>query len=230
MLWKLVTSGWPRKKDGCMNGTAKRKSRCRNTVSSSRMWTAFCGWRRERNGRKSYEFTENELPAISQGPETGAGVLQLLWRELSAAGRWRRMCLCSKYFLFAAVPLVPGRRPPTGCGPVRRDQQEPGRGETLLRVRRCIYAEVQPGQILPSLLQTDAPPQRGRTAAEKILAIYAFRALKSPVFRGFSGMVTGVVEWFILSPPKRCSKCVEMGKKESHQTQQTFWYLCLVAS
>ena len=83
--------------------------------------------------------------------------------------------------------------PPAGCGLVCRDHERPGRGKTLLRVWCCIYAEVQPGQILPSLLQTDAPPQRGRTAAEKILAIYAFRALKSPVFRGFSGMVGGVV-------------------------------------
>lgn len=29
--------------------------------------------------------------------------------------------------------------------------------------------------------------------AEKVLAIYAFRAIKSPVFQGFSGMVGGVV-------------------------------------
>ena len=103
------------------------------------------------------------------------------------------MCLCSEHFLFAAVPVVPGRRPPAERGPVRRDHQRPGRGETLLRVWRSIYAEVQPGQILPSLRQTDAPSQRGRTTAEKVLAIYAFRALKSPVFRGLSGMVGGVV-------------------------------------
>ena len=32
-----------------------------------------------------------------------------------------------------------------GCGPVRRDQQEPGRGETLRRVRGRVHAEVQPG-------------------------------------------------------------------------------------
>ena len=31
-----------------------------------------------KDGRKSYELTENELPAISQGPEAAAGVLQLL--------------------------------------------------------------------------------------------------------------------------------------------------------
>jgi hypothetical protein len=29
-------------------------------------------------GRKNYEFTEDELPAIPQGSEAGAGVLQLL--------------------------------------------------------------------------------------------------------------------------------------------------------
>ena len=75
---------------------------------------------------------------------------------------------------------------------------------------------------LESLCQTDAPPQRGRTTAEKILAIYAFRALKSPVFRGFSGMVGEVVGGFIIYPAKRCSKCVEMDKKE-HRTQATTW-------
>lgn len=123
------------------------------------------------------------------------------------------MCLYSKHFLFAAVPVVPGCCSPAGCGPVCRDHQRPGRGETLLRVWRCIYAKVQPGQILPSLRQTDAPPQRGRTTAEKVLAIYAFRALKSPVFRGLSGMVGEVVGGFIIYPAKRCSKCVEMGKK-----------------
>ena len=32
-----------------------------------------------------------------------------------------------------------------GRGPVRRDQQEPGRGETLRRVRGRVHAEVQPG-------------------------------------------------------------------------------------
>lgn len=132
------------------------------------------------------------------------------------------MCLCSKHFLFAAVPVVPGCCPPAGWGLVCRDHERPGRGKTLLRVWCCIYAEVQPGQILSSLCQTDAPPQRGRTTAEKVLAIYAFRALKSPVFRGLSGMVGGVVGGFIIYPAKRCSKCVEMDKKE-RRTQTTTW-------
>lgn len=49
--------------------------------------------------------------------------------------------------------------------------------------------------------------------AEKVLAIYAFRVIKSLVFQGFSGMVGGVVGGFIIYPPKRYSKCVEIGKK-----------------
>ena len=75
-----------------------------------------------------------------------------------------------EHFLFAAVPVVSGRRPPAGRGPVRRDQQEPGRGETLRRVRGRVHAEVQPGQILPGLCGQCAPEERSRKAAAKILA------------------------------------------------------------
>ena len=52
-------------------------------------------------------------------------------------------------------------------------------------VKRCavcggrVHAEVQPGQILPGLRGADAPEERGRTAAEKIPPVYAFRAVKS---------------------------------------------------
>ena len=78
------------------------------------------------------------------------------------------MCVRPEHFLFAAVPVVSGRRPPAGRGPVRRDQQEPGRGEKLRRVRGRVHAEVQPGQILPGLRGAGAPEERGRTAATKI--------------------------------------------------------------
>ena len=73
-----------------------------------------------------------------------------------------------EHFLFAAVPVVSSRRPPAGCGPVRRDQQEPGRGETLRCMRGRVHAKVQPGQILPGLCGADAPEERGRTAEAKI--------------------------------------------------------------
>ena len=43
--------------------------------------------------------------------------------------------------------------------------------------------------------------------------LYAVRSLKSPVFRSFLSIAAGVVGRFIIYPPKRCSKCVEIGKK-----------------
>ena len=67
-------------------------------------------------------------------------------------------------------------------------------------MRVYVYAEVQPSEILRGLRGADAPPQRGRAPAEKILETYAFRAVKALVFQGFPGMVGGVYECFILSP------------------------------
>ena len=40
-------------------------------------------------------------------------------------------------------------------------QQEPGRGETLRRMRGRVHAEIQPGQILPGLRGADTPEERG---------------------------------------------------------------------
>ena len=84
-----------------------------------------------------------------------------------------------EHFLFAAVPVVQGRRPAAGRGPVRRDQQKPGGSETLYRVRSRLCAKVQPGQILPGLRGADAPEERSRTAEEKIPPVYAFRPVKT---------------------------------------------------
>ena len=182
-------------KNGCMNSTAKQKSRCRNTVSSSKN---VDGILRVTPGKGMVARTMS-IPRMNYPQYRKA---RKLVRECCnyCDGNCLLLddgeeCVCvQSIFLFAAMPVVPGCCPPAGCGPVYRDHERPRRGETLLRVWRCIYAEVQPGQILPSLRQTDAPPQRGRTTAEKVLAIYAFRALKRPVFRGFSCMVGGVVE------------------------------------
>jgi len=88
------------------------------------------------------------------------------------------MCLCAEYFLFAAVPVVQGGRPAVGRGPVRRDHQRPGRDQTLRRLRGGVYAQLQPGQILPGLCGAGAPEERGGTPAEKIPPVYAFRAVK----------------------------------------------------
>ena len=120
-----------------------------------------------------------------------------------------------KYFLFAAVPVVSGCRPPSGRGPVRRDQQEPGRGETLRRMRGRVHAEVQPGQILPGLCGAGAPEERGGTPAEKIPPVYAFRALKVHGNQGFFRMAGRQVDKVILFPAKRGSKCGKKDKKEA---------------
>lgn len=120
-----------------------------------------------------------------------------------------------EHFLFAAVPVVSSRRPPAGRDPVRRDQQEPGRGETLRRVRGRVHAEVQPGQILPGLCGADAPEERGGTAAEKIPPVYAFRALKVHGNQGFFRMAGRQVDKVILFPAKRGSKCGKKDKKEA---------------
>ena len=118
------------------------------------------------------------------------------------------MCLRPEHFLFAAVPVVQGRRSAAGRGPVRRDQQKPGGSETLHRVRGRLCAKVQPGQILPGLRGPCAPEERGRKAAEKTPALYAFRRVKSPPFQGFFRMVGGEAGQIIKSPPEPTSKCV----------------------
>ena len=124
------------------------------------------------------------------------------------------MCLCPEHFLFAAVPVVQGRRPAAGRGPVRRDQQKPGGSETLYRVRGRLCAKVQPGQILPGLCGAGAPEERGGAPAEKIPPVYAFRALKVHGNQGFFRMAGRQVDKVILFPAKRGSKCGKMDKKK----------------
>ena len=125
------------------------------------------------------------------------------------------MCLCAEYFLFVAVPVVQGGRPAVGRGPVCRDHQRPGRNQTLRRLRGGVYAQLQPGQILPGLCGAGAPEERDGTPAEKIPPVYAFRAVKVHGNQGFFRMVGRQVDKVILFPSKRGSKCGKMDKKES---------------
>ena len=125
------------------------------------------------------------------------------------------MCLCAEYFLFAAVPVVQGGRPAAGRGPVRRDYQKPGRDQTLRRLRGCVYAQLQPGQILPGLCGAGTPKERGGTPAEKIPPVYAFRAVKVHGNQGFFRMAGRQVDKVILFPAKRGSKCGKKDKKEA---------------
>lgn len=125
------------------------------------------------------------------------------------------MCLCAEYFLFAAVPVVQGGRPAVGRSPVCRDHQRPGRNQTLRRLRGSVYAQLQPGQILPGLCGAGAPEERGGTPAEKIPPVYAFRALKVHGNQGFFRMAGRQVDKVILFPAKRGSKCGKKDKKEA---------------
>ena len=125
------------------------------------------------------------------------------------------MCLCAEYFLFAAVPVVQGGRPAAGRGPVCRDHQRPGRDQTLRRLRGGVYAQLQPGQILPGLCGAGTPKERGGTPAEKIPPVYAFRALKVHGNQGFFRMAGRQVDKVILFPAKRGSKCGKKDKKEA---------------
>lgn len=125
------------------------------------------------------------------------------------------MCLCAEYFLFAAVPVVQGGRPAAGRCPVRRDHQRPGRNQTLRRLRGGVYAQLQPGQILPGLCGAGTPEERGGTPAEKIPPVYAFRAVKVHGNQGFFRMAGRQVDKVILFPAKRGSKCGKKDKKEA---------------
>lgn len=135
------------------------------------------------------------------------------------------MCLCAEYFLFAAVPVVQVGRPAVGRSPVCRDHQRPGRNQTLRRLRGGVYAQLQPGQILPGLCGAGAPEERGGTPAEKIPPVYAFRAVKVHGNQGFFRMVGRQVDKVILFPQKQGSKCGKMDKKE-RRGKDTFSVLC----
>ncbi len=126
------------------------------------------------------------------------------------------MCLCAEYFLFAAVPVVQGGRPAAGsaalCAEITKGRDE---------IKRCavcgggVYAQLQPGQILPGLCGAGTPEERGGTPAEKIPPVYAFRAVKVHGNQGFFRMVGRQVDKVILFPSKRGSKCGKMDKKRS---------------
>ena len=135
------------------------------------------------------------------------------------------MCLCAEYFLFAAVPVVQGGRPAVGRGPVCRDHQRPGRNQTLRRLRGGVYAQLQPGQILPGLRGAGTPEERDGTPAEKIPPVYAFRAVEVHGNQGFFRMVGRQVDKVILFPQKQGSKCGKMDKKE-RRGKDTFSVLC----
>ena len=121
-----------------------------------------------------FRYPYHGLPAVSQNAAAGTFLLQLRFRELSCAGRWRGMCLCSEHFLFAFMPLV-------SCGGIAAGQGDGSRPvlpcgqETVLRVRRTVSARFQPCQILSELRRCHEAQKRRCTQAETAAEMSRFR-------------------------------------------------------
>lgn len=60
------------------------------------------------------------------------------------------MCLCAEHFLFAAVPMVQGRRPAAGRGPIYRNHGAK-RGAALPGVWGTVFSEAAQLPLLSSL-------------------------------------------------------------------------------
>ena len=91
------------------------------------------------------------------------------------------------------------------CAP--RSPKAGTRSNAVPSAGSCVYADSQPGQILPGLCGAGAPEERGRTPTKKIPPVYAFRAVKVHGNQGFFRMVGRQVDKVILFPSKRGSKC-----------------------
>lgn len=93
------------------------------------------------------------------------------------------MRLCAKHFLFAAVQMVPRRRPPAGQGAVCRDHGVRER-ETLCRMWRTFHAAEAQQPVLPGLCsEANAGKQKGM-GAEKAGVHVEKVAFKIPVNTG----------------------------------------------
>ena len=155
------------------------------------------------------------LPAVSQSAAAGTFLLQLRFRELPCAGRWRGMCLRPEHFLFAAVPLV-------SCGSIAAGQGTgsrpvlPGRQETVLRVRHTVPAWLQPRQILPELRRCHEAQKRRCAQAETASEMSRFRGEKSLVNQGLSERC----QWERDTFPIHTIKTALKGVQKPYQTQR----------
>jgi len=114
--------------------------------------------------------------------------------------------LLCRWFKVAVLPLDAAL-----CAEITKGRDD----QTLRRLRGGVYAQLQPGQILPGLCGAGTPEERGGTPAEKIPPVYAFKAVKVHGNQGFFRMVGRQVDKVILFPSKRGSKCGKMDKKRS---------------
>ena len=160
-------------------------------------------------------YPRHGLPAVSQDAAAGTFLLQLRFRELPCAGRWREMCLRPEYFLFAAVPLV-------SCGSIAAGQGAGGRSvspagqETVLRMRRTVFARLQPRQILPELRRCHEAQKRRCTQAKTAATMSRFRRGKSLVNKGLLERC----QWWRDTFPIHTRKTALKGIQKPYQTQR----------
>lgn len=122
--------------------------------------------------------------------------------------------LLCRWFKVAVLPLDAAL-----CAEITKGRDE---------IKRCavcgggVYAQLQPGQILPGLRGAGTPEERGGAPTKKIPPVYAFRAVKVHGNQGFFRMVGRQVDKVIQFPSKRGSKCGKMDKKEAPGQRQLF--------
>ena len=101
------------------------------------------------------------------------------------------MCLCAEHFLFRAVPMVSGSRPPVGLGTLcRADGAEPG--VALPGMRDAVFSQTAQLSILSRLCrETQAPEQK--TVGEKTQGTCVEKVMgKGPEISGLFPLVRGV--------------------------------------
>lgn len=162
-----------------------------------------------------FRYPHYGLPAVSQDAAAGTFLLQLRFRELPCAGRWRGMCLRPEYFLFAAVPLVSSGGIAAGQGTGSRPVFSGGQ-ETVLRVRRTVSARLQPRQILPELRLCQEAQKRRCTQAKTAATMSRFRRGKSLANQGLSERS----QWGHDTFPIQAIKLALKGVQKPYQTQR----------
>ncbi len=162
-----------------------------------------------------FRYPHYGLSAVSQDAATGTFLLQLCFRELPCAGRWREMCLRPEYFLFVTVPLVSSGGIAAGQGTGSRPVLPCGQ-ETVLRMRRTVFARLQPRQILSELRRCHEAQKRRYTQAETASEMSRFRGEKSLVNQGLLERC----QWGRDTFPIHTRKTALKGVQKPYQTQR----------
>ena len=162
-----------------------------------------------------FRYPHYGLPAVSQDAAAGTFLLQLRFRELPCAGRWRGMCLRPEHFLFVTVPLVSSGGIAAGQGTGNRPVLPAGQ-ETVLRVRRTVSSRLQPRQILPELRRCHEAQKRRSPQTETAAEMSRFRGEKSLVNQGLSEQCQWVRDTFSVHTIKTALK----GIQKPYQTQR----------